>query len=71
VVKAVQVEDVRAEHSRLYVHGGEGNRAEAERKAWRRAVQAARISNLIGSERDMIWALMTSEEDRTAAARRN
>jgi hypothetical protein len=59
VVKAVPVEDARAEHNRLYVHGGVGDRAEAERKAWARALKAARDSHLIGSEnscgRDFVW----------------
>jgi hypothetical protein len=59
VVKAVAVEDARAEHKRLYVHGGDGDRAEAEREAWNRALQTARGTHLIGSEsscgRDLIW----------------
>jgi hypothetical protein len=59
VVKAVAVEDVRAAHNRLYAHGGDGDRSEAERKAWNRALQAARGTHLIGSEssyaRDLIW----------------
>jgi AAA domain-containing protein len=59
VVKAVAVEDARTAHSRLYAHGGEGDRSEAERKAWKRALQAARGTRLIGSEssygRDLIW----------------
>jgi hypothetical protein len=59
IVKAVSVESVRIEHNRLYVHGGDGDRAEAERKAWSRALQNARYSHLIGSEnscgRDFIW----------------
>ena len=59
IVKAVSVEDARAEHKRLYVHAGDGDRSEAERKAWRRALQTARSSYLIGSEsscgRDLIW----------------
>ena len=58
-VKAVAVEDARAAHNRLYVHGGDGDRSEAERKAWTRALQAARGTCLIGSEssygRDLIW----------------
>jgi hypothetical protein len=58
-VKAVAVEDARAAHNRLYVHAGEGDRSEAERKAWKRALQNARGTHLIGSEsscgRDLIW----------------
>jgi hypothetical protein len=59
IVKAVAVEDARAAHNRLYVHAGDGDRSEAERKAWKRALQTARGSHLIGSEsscgRDLIW----------------
>jgi hypothetical protein len=59
VVKAVSVESVRIEHNRLYVHGGDGDRAEAERKAWGRALKTARDNRVIGSEnscgRDFIW----------------
>jgi hypothetical protein len=59
VVKAVAVEDARAEHNRLYVHGGDGDRSEAERKAWSRALQTARGTHLIGGEsscgHDLIW----------------
>src|SRR5262249_58073072 len=59
LVKAVAVEDARAAHNRLYVHGGDGDRSEAERKAWSRALQTARRTHLIGSEsscgRDLIW----------------
>jgi hypothetical protein len=32
IVKAVAVEDARAAHNRLYVHAGDGDRSEAERK---------------------------------------
>jgi hypothetical protein len=59
VVKAVAVEDARAAHNRLYAHGGDGDRSEAERKAWNCALQTARGTHLIGSEssygRDLIW----------------
>jgi len=59
IVRAVAVEDARAAHSRLYAHAGDGDRSEAERKAWKRALQTARGSHLIGSEsscgRDLIW----------------
>lgn len=59
IVKAVTVDCIRAQHSRLYVHSGEGDRAEAERKAWSRALRSARDNRLIGSEnscgRDLVW----------------
>jgi hypothetical protein len=59
IVKAVTVEAVRSHHNRLYVHGGDGDRAEAERKAWTRALKSARDNHLIGSEnscgRDFVW----------------
>jgi AAA domain len=61
VVKACPVSDVRTEHKRLYVHNGEGDRSEAERKAWRRALKTARDSHLIGAEntkgQDLLWLL--------------
>src|SRR5262249_15656363 len=61
IVQAVALEDARAAHNRLYVHGGDGDRSEAERKAWTRALQAARGTPLIGSEssygRDLIWLI--------------
>jgi hypothetical protein len=55
IVKAVRVGDVRAAHSIDYIHGGEGDRVEAERKAWQRALKAARDNHLIGGERDLVW----------------
>jgi hypothetical protein len=61
IVKAVPVECIRTEHNRLYVHGGDGDRAEAERKAWARALKSARDNRLIGSEnscgRDFVWLI--------------
>jgi AAA domain len=61
IVKACLVTDVRAEHKRLYVHNGDGERTEAERKAWARALKTARDSNLLSGEsrcgRDLIWLL--------------
>jgi hypothetical protein len=61
MVKACLVADVRTEHKRLYVHNGEGDRSEAERKAWTRALKAARNNNLIGAEntngQDLIWLI--------------
>jgi AAA domain len=59
IVKATCVNDIRAEHNRLYVHYGSGDRAEAERKAWARALKAARDNRLVGAEhsggRDIVW----------------
>ena len=59
IIKAVPVERIRTEHNRLYVHGGDGDRSEAERKAWARALKTARDSRLVGSEhscgRDFVW----------------
>jgi hypothetical protein len=59
IVKAVAVECIRTEHNRLYVHGGNGDRAEAERKAFARALKSARDNRLISSEnscgRDFVW----------------
>jgi hypothetical protein len=61
VVKACLVSDVRTEHKRLYVHNGEGDRSEAERKAWSRALTTARGSHLISGEntngQDFIWLI--------------
>jgi hypothetical protein len=61
VVKACLVSDVRTEHQRLYVHNGEGDRSEAERKAWSRALKTARGSHLISGEntngQDFIWLI--------------
>jgi hypothetical protein len=59
VVKAVPVECAKAQHNRLYVHNGNGDRAAAERQAWGRALRQARDGRLIGSEhscgRDFVW----------------
>ena len=61
MVKACLVSDVRTEHQRLYVHNGEGDRSEAERKAWSRALKTARGSHLISgentNEQDFIWLI--------------
>jgi hypothetical protein len=58
-VKAVCVQTARAIHNKRYVSSGDGNRAEAERKAWARNFKAAREANLIGgesfNERELIW----------------
>ena len=55
LVKAVHVRNVRTQHETLYVHNGTGDRTEAERKAWSRALRTARDSNLIGAENDLLW----------------
>lgn len=50
-VRAVPLERVRTEFGRLYIHTGDADRrSEAERKAFRRAVDSGRAKNLIGSE---------------------
>jgi hypothetical protein len=61
VVKACSVAEVRDVHKRLYVHNGEGDRSEAERKAWSRALKTARNTHLLGAEnangQDLIWLI--------------
>jgi hypothetical protein len=61
VVKACSVGEVRDVHKRLYVHNGEGDRSEAERKAWSRALKTARNTHLIGAEntngQDLVWLM--------------
>jgi AAA domain-containing protein len=60
-VRAVFVDDARPFHRHCYVHGGEGDRAEAERKAWQRNLREARNRSLIGSDaisgREIVWLL--------------
>jgi hypothetical protein len=59
MVKAAPVQAARAIHNRRYVSTGDGDRTEAERKAWQRNFKAARSANLIGGELDagqeLIW----------------
>jgi hypothetical protein len=62
MVKAVAVEDVRAEFARHYVYGGDGGdkgRADGLAKAWKRALQDAQAEQLIAGEvssgREIIW----------------
>src|SRR5262249_9411975 len=61
LVKACPVTHARAEHNRLYVHNGEGDRSAAERQAWSRALKTARNDHLIGGENrngeDLIWMI--------------
>jgi hypothetical protein len=58
-VRAVLLPKARAAHNSRYVSYGDGNRDEAERKAWARNFKTARDSNLIGAERrgaqEWIW----------------
>jgi hypothetical protein len=58
-VKAAPVELARDIHGQRYVSTGEGDRAEAERKAWRRNFRAAQDANLIAGEltggQQLIW----------------
>jgi hypothetical protein len=62
-VRAVEVQAARKIHGERYVSNGDGNRIEAERKAWSRNFKAARQSDLIGGEtlggKELIW-LITS-----------
>lgn len=59
LVRAIYVEDARPFHKTRYVHGGDGDRAEAERKAWHRNIREARNRNLIASGvragREIMW----------------
>lgn len=58
-VKAVSVQQARAIHNQRYVSNGEGERFEAERKAWTRNFKQARDLNLVGGElkegQELIW----------------
>ena len=58
-VKAVPVGSAREIHKRRYVSNGEGDRAEAERKAWARNFKHARDASLIEGElssgQELIW----------------
>jgi hypothetical protein len=58
-VKAAVLDQVRAEHKRLYVNTGDGDRQAAERQAWSRALNSARGRNLVSAEMakdaEMIW----------------
>jgi hypothetical protein len=65
-VRAIFVEDARPFHRERYVHGGDGDRAEAERKAWQRNLQGARNRQLIGSRvtaegREIVWLVGASQ----------
>lgn len=58
-VRAVNVRQAHDAHKRKYVSAGDGDRSEAERKAWRRNFKLARTNNLISGEvsegRELIW----------------
>jgi len=58
-VKAVPVNLARAVHNQRYVSNGEGDRTEAERKAWARNFKQALDASLIGGElkggQELIW----------------
>jgi hypothetical protein len=61
LVRAVEVQAARSIHDQRYVSNGDGNRAEAERKAWARNFKGARQGDLIGGEttngKEMIWLI--------------
>jgi hypothetical protein len=61
IVKAVTVDQARAEHRKLYLHSGDGDPQDARKKAFKRALQSARARNLIGGEDvdsvSLIWLL--------------
>jgi hypothetical protein len=59
VVRAAPVGAARAIHSQRYVSSGDGNRAAAERQAWKRGLTTARDAGLIGGAlsngTELIW----------------
>lgn len=61
MVRAVTLASARAIHLDRYVSNGDGNRAEAERKAWARNFKSARENGLIGAENvagnELIWII--------------
>jgi hypothetical protein len=54
-VKAVKVDDVREMHRQGYVHPGDGDPKEAERKAWGRARTKALNDKLVAGRGELIW----------------
>ena len=66
MVKAADVEVVRGVHKKRFVSGGDGDRAAAERMAWKRHLNEALNARLIAGEehggRELIWLV---REDRT------
>jgi hypothetical protein len=64
-VKAALVDQVRQQHRKGYVHHGDGDRSEAERKAWRRQFTKACDSSLVQTEvgddgNTYVWLSVTS-----------
>ncbi|ODM71367.1 hypothetical protein A6452_09335 [Bradyrhizobium elkanii] len=61
MVRAVPVKAARTIHNRRYVSTGDGDRTEAERKAWTRNFKQAREVNLIGGEhkdgQELVWLI--------------
>ena len=61
MVRAVALSSARAIHQDRYVSNGDGNRAEAERKAWARNFKLARDNGLVGAENvaqgELIWII--------------
>jgi hypothetical protein len=54
-VRAVDVKTARKVHERRYAHNGEGDRKEAERKAWSRNFDKAVGGNKIAVEGELVW----------------
>jgi hypothetical protein len=54
-VKSVAISHVRDEHKRLYIHTGDGDKADAQQKAFRRALEKARDDGDVGGENDLVW----------------
>ena len=59
VMRAVTIQAAKAVHSQKYVSNGEGDRAEAQKKAWTRGLEKAREVSLISGEfiggQELIW----------------
>jgi hypothetical protein len=59
VVRAAEVSEARKVHEKRYVSTGDGDRKEAEKKAWQRNFKEARNTSLIGGEtvggQELIW----------------
>jgi hypothetical protein len=64
LVRGVDIKRARAVHNQRYVSSGEGDRNEAERKAWARNLKDARSRSLIGGElnngTEVIWLVSTT-----------
>jgi AAA domain len=61
-VRAATVTAARAIHRQRYVSNGDGDRIEAERKAWARSFKTAREANLVSGElregQELIWLVV-------------